>query len=85
MMTDAMAMLLRVALRCLQRALRDALKNVTAADLEAARAQMEAGIQRQKRIPGTIRRWLCWDVRRIQAASAEQFRARLAAEIERLG
>ena len=85
MMTEWMAMLFRAALRYLQRILRDALEDVTAGDVEGAKAQMEAGIQRQKRIPGTIRRWLCWDVRRIQAASVEQFKARLAAEIEQLG
>jgi len=84
-MTEWMAMVLRAALRFVQRALRDALAGVTAVDVEGARAQVEAGIQAEKHIPGTIRRWLCRDVRRIQAENVEQFKSRLAAEIDRLG
>lgn len=84
-MTEWMAMVLRAALRFVQVALKEALDAVTATDVAGAKSQVEAAIHAQKRLPGTVRRWLCQDVRRNQAATVEQFRRHLEAEIRRLG
>jgi hypothetical protein len=84
-MTEWMGMVVRAALRYVQVALREALAAVTARDVAGAKAQMEAAIQDQKRLPGTVRRWLCQDVRRIDARTVDQLRAHIEADISRLG
>ncbi len=83
-MSGWMEMVLRAALRFARDAVREAIAGVTASDVAGAKAQVEAAIQRQKRLPGEVRRWLCQDVRQVNAATVEQFKARLEAELNRL-
>ena len=83
-MTQWMEMVFRGRLTLLQGVLREAVATLTSDDVATAKRQMKADIQRHKRLPGTLRRWLCHEVDSISAPDAETFRQRLAEEIDRL-
>lgn len=83
-MTQWMEMVFRGSLTLLQNVLREAAAAATSSDVPAAKRQVKAGIQRHRRLPGTLRRWLCQEVDAISAPDAETFRQRLNEEIDRL-
>lgn len=83
-MTQWMEMVFRGSLSLLQKVLREAAAAATSSDVAAAKRQVKAEIQRHRRLPGTLRKWLCQEVDAIDALDAETFRKRLAEEIGRL-
>jgi len=84
-MTGWMEMVLRTAFILLRALLREMLDGVTAEDVERAKEQVKAAIQRQRRLPGVLRRWLCTDVDSIDAATVGELKELLAVEFGRLG
>ncbi|HEY3412233.1 MAG TPA: hypothetical protein VGM51_04140 [Armatimonadota bacterium] len=83
-MTQWMEMVFRGSLTLLQNVLRDAAAAATSDDVATAKRQVKSEIQRHRRLPGTLRRWLCQEVDAIAASDAETFRKRLSEEIDRL-
>lgn len=77
-MTGWMEMVMRTALILLRTLLREMLESVTTEDVEHAKEEVKAAIQRQRRLPGTLRRWLCTDVDQITAATVSEFKQMLA-------
>lgn len=82
-MTGWMEMVWRTALILLGTLLREVLDGVTAEDVERAKEQVKAAIQRQRRLPGTLRRWLCSDVDQIDARTVSEFKELLAGAFQR--
>jgi hypothetical protein len=80
MMTQWMEMVFHSSLRLLENILRDAACAVTASDVAGAKLQVKAELQEHKRLPGTLRRWLCHEVDRIEAVDVSTFRRKLAEE-----
>ena len=84
-MTQWMEMVFRGSLTLLQSVLRQAAAaGATASDVPTAKRQVKTEIQRHRRLPGTLRRWLCQEVDAISAPDAETFRQRLNEETDRL-
>lgn len=83
-MTGWMEAVQGAALRYARAVVREALSEVTASDVAGAKAQMTANIQAQKKVPGTVRRWLCRDVENIRAGDMRQFREQAEALMRRL-
>jgi hypothetical protein len=80
-----MEMVLRTAFILLRTLLREMVDSVSAEDVERAKEQVKAAIQKQHRIPGVLWRWLCTDVDHLDATSVGEFKELLAAQIGRLG
>jgi hypothetical protein len=84
-MTNWMEMVLRSAFFLLRSLLADMVDSLSAEDVERAKEQIKAAIQRQHRLPGILRRWLCSDVDRLNAATVGEFKELLAGEFGRIG
>ena len=83
-MTQWMEMVFHSCLRLLANILRDAAAKVTESDVAGAKRQVMDELQQQKRLPGTLRRWLCHEVDRIDAADVGAFCRKLAEATDRL-
>jgi hypothetical protein len=72
-----MRILMRGALSAFRARLLKLVDGLKAGDVARARTELETAIQAQRDLPGTLRRWLCADIRRIDGRNVDEWKQRV--------